>query len=143
MACTPERLFEEVADLEGYPRWLGLVRAVEPTAAVEGDPGPAWRVDLGARLGPFSQTKRVRMVRGGVVAPTSVRFERREADGDQHSPWVMEAEVAPTGAGARVGVHLHYGGTKLVHVLEFALRSEVSRATPRLRRIVEASSRQP
>ncbi|HEY6414605.1 MAG TPA: hypothetical protein VIX41_00150, partial [Acidimicrobiales bacterium] len=61
--CTPERLFGWVDDLAHYPEWLDIVPRATPVEAQDGDPGPAWSVDLRGRLGPFARSKRLRMVR--------------------------------------------------------------------------------
>jgi uncharacterized protein YndB with AHSA1/START domain len=127
LAATPERVFAEVADLATYPRWLGIVQAAEPVAD-----GEAWSVELGARLGPFRRTKRVRMVRTVCDQPVAVRFERVEDDGRAHSPWVLRADLAPTGAGTELTMHLHYGGSGWLPGLDLVLGQEVRRAGARL-----------
>ena len=75
---------DALADLGTYPAWLGLVTAAEP----DGD--NTWVVTLRARLGPLARSKRLRMVRTERSAD-SVRFERREVDGRDHSEWVLSA----------------------------------------------------
>src|SRR5688500_11916467 len=99
--AAPARVFAEVADLGTYPRWLGIVHAAVPASAGDaGDEvGPAWSVEIGARLGPLRRTKRVRMVRVVCDEPTAVRFERVEDDGREHSAWVLQADLRPAGAG--------------------------------------------
>ena len=125
LATTPERVHAEVADLATYPHWLGIVHRVEPD-------GDAWLVDLGARVGPFSRTKRVRMTATEQRPPHLVRFERAELDGREHSPWVLEARVEPDGDGAVLRMHLHYGGALWLPGLDLLLRNEVRRAGGRL-----------
>lgn len=125
LAASPERAFAEVADLATYPEWLSIVQS----ATLDGD---AWLVDLGARVGPFRRTKRVRMVRVEHRPPHAVRFERQETDGQEHSPWVLASEVAPDGDGAVLTVHLHYGGAAWLPGVDLVLRREVSRAGGRL-----------
>jgi hypothetical protein len=98
----------------------------------EGDPGPAWIVDLRGRLGPFARSKRLRMVRTAHTAPELVRFERSEHDGRRHSPWVLTAEVAPTDGGSALTMRLHYGGGLFGPVLERLLTEEIERSRPRL-----------
>jgi hypothetical protein len=111
-----------VGDLSTYPQWLGVVQEVE----VEGP--DAWLVDIGARVGLLRRTKRVRMVRTGAL-----RFERDEADGKEHPPWVLDATVD----GSDVRVELFYGGSSLaVSALEPLLRLEAARAPARLQRTV-------
>jgi hypothetical protein len=89
----PDELFDVVSDITTYPEWLDLVAEVEPSNEPE-----AWLVTLRARVGPFARSKRLRMVRvehqasidGG---PATVRFERQEVDGRDHSDWVLAARV--------------------------------------------------
>ncbi len=135
--CSPEVLFAWVDDLERYPRWLDLVPRAEPDAAVEGDPGPAWLVDLRARIGPLARSKRLRMVRTVHQASSLARFERLEHDGLDHSLWVLQATVAAVGARAsRLTMHLHYGGGMFGSVLERKLHDEVLKSRPRLLALV-------
>ena len=134
--CSPEVLFAQVDDLARYPAWLGIVTRADSAAGVDGDPGPAWVVDLRARLGPLARSKRLRMVRAECTPFTAVRFERREDDGRSHAPWLLEAEVAPTGEGSWLAMRLHYGGGLLGPVIERLLAEEVERAKPRLLALV-------
>lgn len=127
-----ERVFAWVDDLDRYPAWLDIVPRAERAAAADGDPGPAWVVDLRGRLGPFARSKRLRMVRSRHHPPSAVTFERRETDGRRHSPWVLRAEVTPDGAGSRLTVHLHYGGGLWGPVLERLLTDAVERSRERL-----------
>lgn len=130
----------EVSDLGGYPAWLGLVRGCAPTGGAPGDGGPAWAVDLGAGVGPWRRTKRVRMVRVE-NGPRIVRFVRIETDQRSHSSWVLTAEVesvdapgapAPSGsARTRLTMHLHYGGMPLL-LVDQLLGAEIRRAGARL-----------
>lgn len=148
-ACTPEHLFSLVEDLSGYPAWLSIVpiAQAESMAArdepVDGDEGPAWLVELQGRVGPLARSKRLRMVRTVHDAPTRVRFERHERDNRRHSPWVLEATVAPTDEGATVTMHLHYGGGLGAAVLEGLLREEIHRSRPRLRALAEQGLPRP
>jgi hypothetical protein len=135
--CTIEELFTWVSDLARYPSWLGIVERAEPVGAVDGDEGPAWLVDLGARVGPFSRSKRLRMVRTELHAPTSVAFHRREVDRREHGTWILRAEVAPApDQGSRLTMHLHYGGRLWGPVLEPILRDEIDRSRARLLALV-------
>lgn len=138
VAATPEALFAWVATLDRYPGWLDIVARAEPAPAADGDPGPAWLVDLRGRLGPLSRAKRLRMVRTAHTPPERATFERREVDGRSHSPWVLDATVAPSADGARLTMHLHYGGGLWGPVLERMLRDEVEHSRPRLAAAVEA-----
>ena len=123
-------------DLARYPAWFGAVQRAEPDAALPGDEGPAWRVDLRGRLGPLARVKRLRMVRTAHDVPSSVRFERREDDGRSHSPWVLSADVRAVPGGSRLDVHVHYGGGLFGPVLERLLADEVAKAKPRLLALV-------
>jgi uncharacterized protein YndB with AHSA1/START domain len=137
--CPPERLFRWVDDLGHYPEWLDIVPRAVALEAHQGDPGPAWSVDLRGRLGPFARSKRLRMVRTVHEAPARVRFERLEHDGRRHSPWVLEADVAPErGDGSRLTMHLHYGGSLVGPLVERLLADEIRQSKPRLLALVEA-----
>ncbi|MBK5224238.1 MAG: SRPBCC family protein [Acidimicrobiia bacterium] len=136
-SCTPDELFAWVADLERYPRWLGIVDRVEPAAAADGDVGPAHVVDLAARVGPFSRSKRLRMVRSQIDEALSVVFERRETDGREHGTWRLTADVeSRPGGGAHLSMRLHYGGRLWGPVLEPILHDEIERSKERLLRLV-------
>ena len=135
---APEALFAWVETLDRYPEWLDIVTRAEPAEADEGDPGPAWSIDLKGRLGPLSRAKRLRMVRTRHTAPTRAVFERRELDGRAHSPWVLDAPVEATPGGARLTMLLHYGGGLWGPVLERMLRDEVEHSRPRLAAAVES-----
>jgi hypothetical protein len=135
--CPPDALFEWVEDLSRYPRWLEIVPRAELAATAPGEDGPAWSVDLRGRLGPFARSKRLRMVRTAHTAPLGgrvghVRFERRELDAREHSPWVLHAAVEPSGEGSRLAMHLHYGGRLWVPALDRLLTDEIERSQPRL-----------
>ena len=133
--CDPATLFAWVDDLARYPDWLDIVPRAVPVEPRDGDPGPAWSVDLRGRLGPFARSKRLRMVRTRHDPPHAVRFERREHDGRQHADWILEATVAPAdgeGAGSVLTMHLHYGGSLVGPVVEKLLADEIRRSKPRL-----------
>lgn len=138
VAGSPEALFAWVGSLDRYPQWLDIVARAEPAPAADGDPGPAWLVDLRGRLGPLSRAKRLRMVRTEHVEADRAVFERREVDGRSHSPWALDARVAATDGGARLTMHLHYGGGLWGPVLERMLRDEVEHSRPRLAAAVES-----
>src|SRR5215211_7486467 len=104
----PAAVFAWVEDLSRYPRWLDIVRRAEPEPA-----GDAWAVDLRARVGPLSRSKRLRMIRTQHEAGRRVRFERTELDGRHHSAWTLDAGVEPQGDGTALVMTLHYGGTLL------------------------------
>lgn len=138
VAAGPDALFAWVATLDRYPGWLDIVARAEPAPAVDGDPGPAWLVDLRGRLGPLSRAKRLRMVRTEHTVPSRATFERREVDGRSHAPWVLDATVAGSAEGSRLTMHLHYGGGLWGPVLERMLRDEVEHSRPRLAAAVES-----
>jgi len=127
------QLFGWIDDLGRYPDWLTLVARAQPAEAHRDDIGPAWSVDLRARLGPLARAKRLRMVRTTHDPSRLVVFERREHDARNHSPWVLRAEVAETtGGGSRLVMRLHYGGGLFGPVVERLLRDEIDRSRPRL-----------
>jgi len=135
--ATPAAVLAEVSDLPGYPIWHGMVKRVDAD-------GDGWLVDLGARLGPFTRTKRVRMVRsddeGG--GPGQVRFVRAERDRADYGEWEMLAAVEPaTGDGPctlRFRLRAE-GSSPLIGVLEPLLRAETERSADRLRRLLAGS----
>lgn len=143
--CSPAELFVWVDDLARYPRWLELVPRAEPAPAADGDPGPAWIVDLRARLGPLARSKRLRMVRTSHEPPGGssgdgergmARFERLEHDARDHSDWILQAEVERHGTGSRLTMHLHYSGELFGPVVERLLADAISRSKPRLLALV-------
>ncbi len=135
-ACRPEELFSWVEDLGRYPEWLEIVTRAEP---IEGDE-PVWAVDLRGRVGPLARSKRLRMVRSVHRPPERVTFERRELDGRDHSPWVLDAEVASSGGSSRLTMTLTYGGGLFGPVLERVLRDEIERSRLRLSQMVVAGT---
>jgi len=125
-------VFECVADLGRYPDWLDIVPRAVPDDPSEGDEGPAWSVDLRARVGPLARSKRLRMVRTVNEPSTRAVFERREHDGRQHAPWVLTASVLQGTGGATLEMHLHYGGRFGGKPLEMILHQEIERSRGRL-----------
>lgn len=126
-----------VGNLETYPEWLELVTEANQAVAEDADEGPAWVITLRAKIGPFSRSKRLRMVRTA-TGPTGHVFERREVDGRDHSSWVMSANVHPGGANADaqdsscVEITLSYGGSLWSGALESVLGSVLNNAGERL-----------
>jgi Polyketide cyclase / dehydrase and lipid transport len=145
--CDAETLFDWVDDLARYPGWLDIVPRAAPVEPREGDPGPAWSVDLRGRLGPFARSKRLRMVRTVHDRPHHVRFERLEHDGRQHSSWTLDASVSPadggSGEGSVLTMRLHYGGSLVGPVVERLLADEIRRSRPRLLTLVAGSPNSP
>jgi hypothetical protein len=136
--CGAAELFPWVADLARYPQWLTIVDRVQPT-----DDG-AWRVDLRARLGPLARSKRLRMTRTQHDPERLVVFERDEADGRRHSPWVLQAELAPSSTvagGTHLVMHLSYGGGLWGPVLERVLADEIESGRDRLLALVSGPTR--
>jgi hypothetical protein len=137
--CDAAELFGWVEDLGRYPQWLDIVPRAEPAEPHPEDPGPAWSVDLRARLGPLARSKRLRMVRTVYDAPHQVRFERLEHDGRHHSPWVLTAEVTTQPDGSSCGtMKLHYGGALGGPLVEKLLADEIDRSRPRLLALVSS-----
>lgn len=132
--ASPAAVFDAVADLGTYPDWLGIVLGAEASPPHRDDGGPAWATDLGAKVGPFPLTKRVRMVRTQHLPPKLVRFERREHDGASHSDWILTAEVEVADGGSVLTVRLHYGGTGRLPGIDALLREEIRKAGGRLQR---------
>ncbi len=135
--ATPATVLAAVSDLPGYPIWHGMVKRVESD-------GDGWLVDLGARLGPFTRTKRVRMVRSDDEAgdPGQIRFVRAERDRADYGEWEMLAAVEPaTGEGPctlRFRLRAE-GSSPLIGMLEPLLRAETDRSADRLRRLLAGS----
>ena len=132
--CTAERLFELVDDLSTYPQWNGLVHS----ASVEPGDLPAWDVELRARLGPLARSKRLRMVRTVRDAETfTVAFERDQADGRNHSPWVLSATIVEREGLSTLSMHLHYGGSLWTGgALERVLADQITSGRERLLQLV-------
>lgn len=129
--APPAAVMAEIEDLSSYPEWHGMVNKVEPD-------GDGWLVDLGARVGPFTKSKRVRLERAPAEAgaPGQVRFVRAEQDGKDHGHWELEGTVEPaTGAGpCMLRFRLAYDGTSpLASMLEPFLKAETHRSADRLR----------
>lgn len=136
-----ERLFELVEDLSRYPRWMQLVHdVVELEPDREGR--SAWDVELRARVGPLTRSKRLRMVRTVFESPSSVEFERCETDGRAHAPWVLRADLEPArdaGDEIELTMRLSYGGGLWTGaVLQRVLDDEVRQGSEALLEIVSS-----
>lgn len=136
-SASPERVRSEIRDLGGYPRWAGLVRSATPSSTDDGS--DAWQVELGARLGPWRRSKRLRMVRT-LDDDRAVRFERCELDGRPHSPWIMSARIDDTADRTRLKMTLEYGGTLWVPLLDRLMNEAVSSSRRRLLKVLDAES---
>ncbi|MGQ0520120.1 MAG: SRPBCC family protein [Actinomycetota bacterium] len=140
LSADPAAVFAAVADLGTYPDWLGIVFGAEVAPPSAEDAGPAWMVDLGARIGPLPLTKRVRMVRTQHLPPKVARFERHEHDGGSHSDWILMAEVEAADRGSVLTVRLHYGGASRLPGVDAILREEIRKAGGRLQKRLDAGS---
>jgi hypothetical protein len=131
LAADPDVAFAALADLGTYPHWLSIVARVTPVRE------ETWDIDLAARIGPFTRTKRIRMIRTEHdLALRHARFERREDDGPTDHEWILTAEASPT---AEVRVRLHYGGA-LFPGADLVLRRDIDRAGERLDRYLRATA---
>src|SRR5688572_10337176 len=129
--ASAEMLFEQIATLDRYPPWMRLVHRVAPMAP--DDKGPAWWVELRARIGPFTRSKQLRMVRTQFVDNELVKFERVEDDERDHAEWILLGEVAAADQGAALTMHLEYTGELWsMGVLGRILDDEVRRSTAAL-----------
>ena len=132
--CTAESLFELVDDLSTYPQWNGLVHS----AIGEAGNDQAWDVELRARLGPLARSKRLRMVRT-MRDPEAfaVRFERDQADGRNHAPWVLGATIVEREGLSTLTMQLHYGGSLWTGgALERVLADQITSGRERLLELV-------
>jgi hypothetical protein len=137
--CPPAELCRWVDDLARYPEWLTIVTRAEPLPG-EGA-RPRWSVDLRGRIGPLARSKRLHMARTAHDHGRGAVFERQEADGRQHSAWVLRAQVEPNPTGSRLVMNLHYGGGLWGPVLERMLRDEIEQGSQRLLRLVSEPTR--
>ncbi len=136
--CPADALFGFVDDLAQYPAWVDLVHKAEPLAGGE---RPAWSVELRARVGPLARSKRLRMERTvHDQAAGRVVFERVEADGKRHSPWVLSAQLGTAEGLTTLTMHLHYGGGLWTGgVLERVLADQIRSGRDRLVALVSPS----
>jgi len=137
VGASPDDLFAELEVLDRYPPWMRLVHRVTPLAPDEGR--PAWWVELRARVGPFTRSKQLRMVRTVHEPGRRARFERVPDDDRDHAEWILDASVAdglvagPDGAGAEMTMGLEYTGQLWsAGVLGRILDDEIRRATAAL-----------
>lgn len=147
--ASPERVRPWIASLDRYPSWLSIVAKAEPLAPVgpEGEdlgvversddrPTEAWAVELRAKVGPLSRSKRLRMVRS-IDELLHLRFERAELDGRSHAVWTLDAELRPRGSGTELVMVLHYGGGFGGGLVERLLADEIEASRSRLRALLD------
>jgi hypothetical protein len=133
---APAAVYPWVADLERYPQWLDIVTRADEADPHAGDAGPAWFVQLRGKIGPLSRSKRLRMVRTVADEPHAVTFERRETDGQTHSPWVLRAVIDERDGGSHLSMSLHYGGGLFEPIVERLLSREIDEARRRLAALI-------
>ncbi len=135
---TPNALFEHVDDIEDYPAWMPLIHDVERLETDAQGEGPAWMVELRAQVGPFARSKRLRMERTELQQDRVAVFERREADGREHSTWVLRADLDVDDDGhAVLTMTMSYGGSLWAGpILERVLDDQVRRGSERLLALV-------
>lgn len=136
--ATPQWLFDQVASLDRYPLWMRLVHR---TTDLEPDDGrAAWWVELRARVGPFTRSKQLRMVRTQFEPGRRARFERIQADDRDHASWILDATVDRADGGASMTMELEYSGQLWSRaVLGRILDDEIRRATRALNDLLAAS----
>lgn len=131
---APHDLFVHVNDIEDYPAWMPLIHDVE---RLDGET-PAWMVELRARVGPFARSKRLRMERTELEEDRVAVFERREADGRDHSEWILRADLDVDADGRTVlTMTMSYNGSLWAGpILERVLDDQVRRGSDRLLALV-------
>ena len=134
----PHELFEHVDDIADYRAWMPLIHDVERLADDPENDTPAWMVELRAQVGPFARSKRLRMERTELVQNRVAVFERREADGREHSDWVLRADLDVDDDGRTVlSMTMTYGGSLWAGpILERVLDDQVRRGSERLLALV-------
>ena len=140
VSAPVQAVYAQVSQLDAYPAWLPLVHRAEPAEPAGSDVGPAWHVELRAKVGPFARSKRLRMVRSEHVADTCAVFERHEVDGREHAMWRLRAELRDVSDGApaaELTMHLFYGGSLWTGgLLERVLDEQVRHARAGLQTIL-------
>lgn len=136
-----------VADLGKYPQWMPLVHSATGVAAharpdMQGSAqteADTWDVELRAKVGVFARSKRLRMHRS-VHTPSRVVFERREADGRVHAPWVLEVLLDERASGCTVTMNLEYAGNLwTAGVLDRVLAHHIDAGKVGLARVVQGT----
>ena len=148
LTAPADAVFAHVGELHAYPAWLPLVHTAEPAAVHPDDQGPAWIVELRAKIGPFARSKRLRMVRGEHDPPRAVAFERAETDGREHARWALRVELTELARAAgpvtQLTMHLAYDGALWTGgLLEHALDDQIRRGKAGLAELLSASDVPP
>ncbi len=135
---APNVLFEHVDDIADYPAWMPLIHDVERLASDSESDTPAWMVELRAQVGPFARSKRLRMERTELEQDRVAVFERREADGREHSEWILRADLEVDGDGRTVlTMTMSYDGSLWAGpILERVLDYQVRRGRDQLLALV-------
>ena len=117
---------------------MPLIHDVERLASDPLTGAPAWMVELRARVGPFARSKRLRMERTELEPDRVAVFERREADGRDHSEWILRADLdADTDGRTVLTMTMSYGGSLWAGpILERVLDDQVRRGSDRLLALV-------
>ncbi len=137
--CEPADLYRHIDDLDRYPSWMRLVHSAQRVDDPEGR--LAWTVELRARVGPLTRSKRLRMVRSEAIPEQLVVFERAERDGRAHARWALRAELEPTAGGSALTMHLAYGGSLWTGgLLDRVLEAEIRRGSASLIAVVTAGT---
>lgn len=131
VTAEPQRVLDIVSDLSTYPEWLELVSTVDTTGSESDEDGPAWFVTLRAKVGPFSRSKRLRMVRTATTN-TGAHFDRREVDRRDHSAWTMTSDVEEGPDGTLLTIGLAYDGKLFTGPLEAILDAATEDAGAKL-----------
>jgi len=132
--ASADDVFAHIDDLDAYPEWMTLISEVERLD--DGDT-PSWMVVLQAQVGPFTRSKRLRMVRAALDSGRRAVFERDEVDGRNHAMWRLDAQVEPHDDGSLLRMGLFYGGRLWGGpVLERALDAKVAESSERLLQLV-------
>ena len=135
--ATPAWLIAHVEALDRYPPWMRLVHRATDLEPDEGR--AAWWVELRARVGPFTRSKQLRMVRTEYEPGRRARFERVEADERDHAAWILDATVEASDGGASMTMALEYTGLLWSRaVLGRILDDEIRRATRALNALLAA-----
>ena len=132
--CPAARLFELVDDLSTYPQWNGLVHS----AVAEPGDQPCGTSSCAPASGRWHAAngcvwcERFETPRG---SPST--FERDQADGRNHSPWVLDARIVEQDGLSTLTMRLHYGGSLWTGgALERVLAEQITSGRERLLKLV-------